>query len=198
MISRANDSPSFRLLLDTTAACIREKGCKKTTLQEIMNRSGLSKGAIYHYVRSKDELFGLILKNKLESLSDSFYQTAYAKKDLHHPMEVIAASVRPFANPDDVTTPIFLYLLSQQDQASVRSILEDVYRHSEENSIKWIELGKEAGVIPEHIDARKAVRRFITYSYGLRVRSVISPDEMEEAIADYYELMKRELTKPNT
>ncbi|MEJ8545634.1 TetR/AcrR family transcriptional regulator [Brevibacillus borstelensis] len=193
----ASDSPSFRLLLETTEACIREKGCKKTTLQEIMNRSGLSKGAIYHYVRSKDELFGLILKSKLEGLSHSFYQTAYEKKDLHHPMEVIASSVRPFTSPDDVTTPIFLYLLSQQDQESVRNILEDVYRFSEQTSVKWIELGQEAGVIPAHVDARKAVQRFITFSYGLRVRSVISPEEMEEAIADYYELMKRELMNAN-
>ncbi|WP_245602145.1 TetR/AcrR family transcriptional regulator [Peribacillus kribbensis] len=47
-----------------------EIGCKNTTLQEIIKASGLSKGAIYHYVSSKDELFGLIFQNKLQEINN--------------------------------------------------------------------------------------------------------------------------------
>ena len=62
----SHDNPSFQNILLTTEELILEKGCRNTTLKDIIERTGLSKGAIYHYVASKDELFGLILKTKIE------------------------------------------------------------------------------------------------------------------------------------
>jgi AcrR family transcriptional regulator len=61
------DHPShtLRLVLETTEKLAAEIGCQNTTLQEIIKRSGISKGAIYHYVQSKDELFGLILEQHM-------------------------------------------------------------------------------------------------------------------------------------
>lgn len=66
---------SFQLILDTAEQIIQEKGCRQTTMQDIIDRSGLSKGAIYHYVSGKDELFGLILKAKMDQMNDSFKQS---------------------------------------------------------------------------------------------------------------------------
>lgn len=58
-------SPTLRAVLETTEQLAAEIGCQNTTLQEIIKRSGMSKGAIYHYVQSKDELFGLILEEHM-------------------------------------------------------------------------------------------------------------------------------------
>ncbi|WP_175471903.1 helix-turn-helix domain-containing protein [Paenibacillus naphthalenovorans] len=44
------DQNTFQFILSTTEQLIKEKGCQQTTLQDIMERTGLSKGAIYHYV----------------------------------------------------------------------------------------------------------------------------------------------------
>ncbi|WP_027092074.1 TetR/AcrR family transcriptional regulator [Cohnella thermotolerans] len=57
---------TLQLLLDTARQLIREKGCMKTTFSDIMERSGLSKGAIFHYVKGKDDLLGMLLRSGIE------------------------------------------------------------------------------------------------------------------------------------
>ena len=43
-------------ILEATGALFAEKGFDATTMQDIMARSGLSKGAIYHHFKSKEEI----------------------------------------------------------------------------------------------------------------------------------------------
>ncbi len=48
---------TIRLILDAAAALFMEKGYEKTSLQDIINATKLSKGAIYHHFASKEEIF---------------------------------------------------------------------------------------------------------------------------------------------
>ena len=43
-------------ILDAAAALFAEKGYQSTTLQDIIDATGLSKGAVYHHFRSKEEI----------------------------------------------------------------------------------------------------------------------------------------------
>ena len=43
-------------ILEASGALFAEKGFDATTMQDIILRSGLSKGAIYHHFRSKEEI----------------------------------------------------------------------------------------------------------------------------------------------
>ena len=43
-------------ILDAAAALFAEKGYQSTTLQDIIDATGLSKGAVYHHFRSKEEM----------------------------------------------------------------------------------------------------------------------------------------------
>ena len=43
-------------ILEASGALFAEKGFDATTMQDIMARSGLSKGAIYHHFKSKEEI----------------------------------------------------------------------------------------------------------------------------------------------
>ena len=82
-----------RLLLDTTKQLILEKGCAATTLNDIITRSGLSKGAIFHYVKSKDELFSWVLKERLEEINRRFFEAAEQTKTFAGSMGEIIASL---------------------------------------------------------------------------------------------------------
>ena len=59
---------TIRLLLDATKELIREKGGHSITMKDIMDQSGLSKGSIFHYVKSEDEIFVWVLQDRLENL----------------------------------------------------------------------------------------------------------------------------------
>ncbi|MEH7075414.1 TetR/AcrR family transcriptional regulator [Neobacillus drentensis] len=153
----SHDNPSFQNILITTEELILEKGCRNTTLKDIIERTGLSKGAIYHYVASKDELYGLILKTKIEQMNEKFNQLINQSMVTAPDAGRFGMATQYFhsrQNPNDVGNLIFVYLLSQDDE-KVKSILKSVYQYSKATGVQWIELGQQNGVIPPNIDAEK-------------------------------------------
>lgn len=49
-------SLTYKKILDTAGILFAQKGFEAATMQDIVVESGLSKGAIYHYFRSKEEI----------------------------------------------------------------------------------------------------------------------------------------------
>ena len=185
---------SLRHILTTTEQLIFEKGCKETTLQDIIKNSGLSKGAIYHYVRSKDELFGLILQVKMEEINEKFHQAKDKQHaELEAPLSAIASNFTYLMDEKDVTNQIFIYLLGRKDNPIISKKLSEVHEHTNELSVSWIEAGQKAGVIPDSLHVEKTVSMFITFAYGLRVMSMMNKKETTITMEDYYDFMSNML-----
>ncbi|ODG90589.1 hypothetical protein BED47_12010 [Gottfriedia luciferensis] len=186
---------SFQLILSATEQLIEEKGCRQTTMQDIIGRTGLSKGAIYHYVTGKDELFGLILKARTEQINTKFFEIVSKEETvgINDPLNVIANGVAKHSTEHDVTNKIFIYLLGRMDNQKVEEILKDVYSHSLAISTKWIEVGQEEGAIPLVVNAEKMASIFLTFMYGLRVQSTVNKDSSNLNMGDIYQVMFRSL-----
>ena len=175
------ENTSFQHILKITESLILEKGCSSTTLKDIIDNSGLSKGAIYHYVSSKNELYGLILQSKIEKINESFNEQiklAAASKDTNGPFHLISQFFYENQKSGDAGNLIFVYLLSQND-VKVKAILENIYALSRNVGEKWIKSGQENGVIPTELDAGKFTDLLMTFSYGLRVKQMISPKDKD-------------------
>ena len=186
---------SFQLILSATEQLIEEKGCRQTTMQDIIDRTGLSKGAIYHYVTGKDELFGLILKARTEQINTKFFEIVSKEETvgINDPLNVIANGVAKHSTEQDVTNKIFIYLLGRMDNQKVEEILKDVYLHSLATSTKWIEVGQEEGAIPLVVDAEKMANLFLTFMYGLRVQNTVNKDSSNLNMGDIFQVMFRSL-----
>jgi AcrR family transcriptional regulator len=187
---------SFQHILDTTEQLIKEKGCRHTTLQDIIERSGLSKGAIYHYVSGKDELFGLVLKSKMEHMNINFngIVAEAPPKDAVLPIQFIAQGMAAQTEGQDITSKIITYLLGQIDNPKVESILREIYSFSLNTAKSWIEIGQKAGAIPEEINAEKMASLFMVFTYGLRVQNIISKNlEPRVQVEDIFKLLLRSL-----
>ncbi|SFD19369.1 TetR/AcrR family transcriptional regulator [Bacillus sp. UNCCL81] len=186
---------SFQLILSATEQLIEEKGCRQTTMQDIIGRTGLSKGAIYHYVTGKDELFGLILKARTEQINTKFFEIVSKEETvgINDPLNVIANGVAKHSTEQDVTNKIFIYLLGRMDNQKVEEILKDVYSHSLAISTKWIEVGQEEGAIPLVVDAEKMASIFLTFMYGLRVQNTVNKDSSNLNMGDIFQVMFRSL-----
>ncbi len=197
MFAQLPNTRNFHRLLETTEALIQERGCQQTTLQEIMNRSSLSKGAIYHYVRSKDELFGIILQVRMEGVNKQFVR-AKNEKDagLEEPLGAITKGMSYLTDPNDVSNLIFTYLLGRKEEAFISQILSNMYEYSKQTVISWIEAGRQAGVIPSAINAEQTAVMLMTFSYGLRVRTMIGPEEHPVTEEEIYHFMHQALRHP--
>lgn len=188
---------SLRLLLDIAKQMILEKGCRATTLQDIADRSGLTKGAIYHYVKSKDELFGLILEAGIEQTNQLFFESVAkapsGPEGLQGPLGTLSERLRSMTSEDSAANLIFIYLLSQKDKPAVGNILKRYNEASIETSTRWIEVGQQAGAIPGHIDANKAARMFVLFKNGLQVQHIIAEVEDSTDELDVFRFMMNAL-----
>lgn len=165
-----------RILLESTEELIREKGCSLTTLNDIMKRSGMSKGAIFHYVSSKDELFVHVLKAKLAEQNEHFMSEVNKQGDIKEfdgPMNTIINSMSSLESRDDVSNLILMYLIGKSDQPEIADIVAGFYKEATATSKQWIVTGQEAGVITDTIDAERTAELFELLSFGLRMRGLI-------------------------
>ncbi|WP_312115589.1 TetR/AcrR family transcriptional regulator [Brevibacillus reuszeri] len=191
-----HQNPSFQLLLTSTEELILEKGCQQTTLQDIMKRSGLSKGAIYHYVKSKDELMGLLLQKRFETIGQQFYQSVQTGgQELSSGLEAISNGLRHIHDSRDVTNLILIYLLSKREDPIIGAMLARLHEASIQASKEWIEVGQKGGVIPASLDAEKTARLFSVITYGIRMNTQIAPDSTQLSAGEVYKMMFEILSK---
>ncbi|MEW9702688.1 TetR/AcrR family transcriptional regulator [Paenibacillus sp. SI8] len=186
---------TFHTIMDTTERLIQEKGCRQTTLQDIIRETGLSKGAIYHYVSSKDELLGLILKSRVERINERFTEIVNNPQmsGLGDPLELIAEGMVRSSSHQNVTNLIFIYLLGQMDNPKVMEIVQEVYGYTMQTCTKWIDIGKQHGVIPAEIESGKTAELFAMILYGLRVSSTIIQKPSPFTTKDLAAFMRRSL-----
>ncbi|MCR8634799.1 TetR/AcrR family transcriptional regulator [Paenibacillus radicis (ex Xue et al. 2023)] len=187
-----------KLLLDTTRTLISEKGCSKTTLSDIMERSGLSKGAIFHYVQGKDELLALVLESRLAEINDRFFDAvAQGVPQFKGPMQKITESLSILDDPSDVTNQILMYLLSKSDQPAVSEVIQRFYEQAVNASKQWIKAGQQHDVIPASINADKTAELFVLLSYGFRMRAATAPQTISFGISDFSEFIVN-ILQPNS
>ncbi|QHT58952.1 TetR/AcrR family transcriptional regulator [Paenibacillus lycopersici] len=186
---------SFQTIMDAAEALIQEKGCRQTTLQDIIARTGLSKGAIYHYVSSKDELFGLVLKSRVEQINARFAEVVASPNTsgLGSPLQLIAEGMVRSANAQDVTNKIFIYLLSQMDNEKVEAIVQDMYRFTLQTCAGWIDVGKMHGVIPKEVDGAQVAHMLVMFTYGMRVQNTILREQGSMTVQDLIAFMTKAL-----
>ncbi|MCM2677184.1 TetR/AcrR family transcriptional regulator [Alkalicoccobacillus plakortidis] len=181
---------NLKHILSQTEMLIKEHGCAHTTLKMIMEKAEVSKGAIYHYVKSKDELFGLMLQKNIAETNDSFWEILNSKcTDLSEPLKAITEGLTFFLNKEDVSNPIFIYLLGKNDNPAVEKVLDEFYQFSEKQASSWIQAGQEGGVIETSIDPKATASSFLAYSYGLRVTLMLSKERALNVKEQFYSYM---------
>lgn len=165
---------TLRRLIDATKELIQEKGCHSITTQDIMGRSGLSKGAIFHYVNSKDDIFVLILQEGLEETNRRFMnEIEQGRRNFDDPMQKIKDSIVEFENPQNVTNKVLVYLFGKEEDPAVAEALKQFYERTVFLSQLWIETGQQHGVIPETVEADKTAELFTLMTLGFRIRARI-------------------------
>lgn len=58
-------------IIATAVQLFMEKGFEKTSMQDIANSLGISKGGIYHHFKSKKEIIDVVRENKANSVEES-------------------------------------------------------------------------------------------------------------------------------
>lgn len=118
------DATVPRRLLSVATKLFAKKGFDRTSVQEIVEAAGVTKGAMYHYFDSKDdllyEIYGRVLREQTEQLEKVAVTEAPLRERLRTASTDVVVST--IANLDD--NKVFwqsMHQLSQEKQRTVRA-----------------------------------------------------------------------------
>ena len=144
-----------------------DKGYKGTTVDDIIELSGTSKGSFYYYFNTKDELLNTLafilddyyeeLEQKMDTGMNSFVKLLYLNAEMHAMME------------EKISLDLLASLYSTQLVADGQAHLLDSNRKYYKLITKVVEEGQRRG----QIRADRTVREIVKY-YAMCERALVS------------------------
>ena len=191
----ANDKRE-QSILDAAANLIMRYGYDKTTVSDIAQEAGISKGAIYLHFSSKDELFEALLLREIMNYSQDWFELIEADPQ-GGTMAGIYKNVLYALNRNP-----FMAVIFKQDRRVLGSYIRkpnNIYKASGGSMRQeFLQMMQDAGAIRQDINTKVYAHIMNMLAFGLvSMDEVINPesippiDELIEAIAD---IMDRALT----
>jgi AcrR family transcriptional regulator len=179
--------PVPQRLVAVAAKLFAERGYENTSVQEIVEWAGVTKGAMYHHFGSKDDLLVEIYHRVLAMQADRLERIAGSDAAVDGRVREAAADVvvTAIANLDDAV--VFfrsMHLLPKAKQAEVRA----ERRRYHERFRGLVEQGQAEGVFRSDVSADIATHNFFGGVHHLHTwyhaDGPMSPRQVGEAFAD--------------
>jgi AcrR family transcriptional regulator len=176
-------------ILASAFACFAKKGFEAATIDDIVHHSGISKGAIYNYFSSKDDIYLELMRSETLETNNEFikkiadFQTALEK--INYLFEVYLA-IDPFEdkNAEDVIVHYEFKIYSSRNK-DVNKILNQ-RRH--EFFIKLIsdilEEGQLTGEVKETVNPKILADVFWSMLDGATIQTLYKDYPYHEAVRE--------------
>ncbi len=105
-----------RAILDAAVRLFAEKGYHDTKMDEVAERAGLSKGALYLYYRSKEDLFCELIEEKMDRMAPVLRAAVDSSTSLE---ELVANLVRTQLHQREENMDLFRIFTAEQPRADL-------------------------------------------------------------------------------
>ncbi|SFA72288.1 TetR/AcrR family transcriptional regulator [Clostridium frigidicarnis] len=129
---------TIKQILDVSFKLFIEKGYDQTTIQDIVNNLGMSKGAIYHHFKSKEEIMNAISKKNFEE--NVFYTKIYNDPTLNGLQKIKKTFIYNIADANKQTIDNVSLSIAKNPRMVVKH-LEDTMKYVAPMMAKFIEEG---------------------------------------------------------
>jgi|Deesub1362A_J573_1020465.scaffolds.fasta_scaffold00689_13 AcrR family transcriptional regulator len=173
-------------ILENAAKLFARKGYEKATLEEIAAKLKLTKGSLYHYIKSKEEMLFQIQMQALDQANEALERVLRSGLD---PVEKLREAIK--SHVQIVTREHVIGTLRQQELLLPRKWREKVVAERDrfERAFQSIILeGVEAGVFERknwRITALAALGALNWIPRWYSPRGELSAEEIGEAMADF-------------
>ncbi len=175
-MKKADQSATTRkIILATAAACFAEKGYSACSMQEIAERSGISKGAIYGHFKSKEELFRTIITLQHDYGAEKAREVAQAASCTQAIIRFMAECIKDSAFPIDHRLWAEVLAVAARDEEMKKSFLESE-RKARQVFKLLIEKGIESGEFDAAIDVEGMSILLFALGDGLIARIADDPE----------------------
>jgi AcrR family transcriptional regulator len=168
-------------ILESALICFAEKGFELATIDDICAQAGMSKGSIYNYFKTKDDIYIQLMNEKTTSNFDYFHEKFKSIKSASAKLQFLFKTYREASLTDEFKHLILVhgeFWLSSSRKEEIRSIMlkryHDVYRGFVEN---LLDEGKASGEFQKDIDSSVFSTLFWTIVDGICLDYVVIGDE---------------------
>lgn len=141
-------------ILAKSGALFARKGYHATSMDDIVKKSGLSKGALYGYFKSKEDLFLALSDKQLESVIGNM-RAAFSEKDSAKEKLMKAAEIhfRQIRNPNDVWCTTLEYWIESSKVPAFEKRICRRYDLAHKFLAEIIDEGKKKGEFRKDLDS---------------------------------------------
>jgi AcrR family transcriptional regulator len=164
-------------MLDAAVSLICERGTAGTTLKEVGERAGYSRGLASYRFGNKGGLFAFIIRSIGESWLRELRRAVQgrvgleaidAATDAHYEFVVDGAErIRAF---------YILWFDSIGPDAEIKQVVAHIHERRRRDVAEWIERGIEAGAIEPDVDTAGTAEQFCAAIIGIVYQWLVTPD----------------------
>ena len=74
MARNKHPEQTFEKIVVTAARLFVEKGYEQTSVQDILDATGLSKGGLYHHFKSKEQILDAVMQRRIQYVNKRFQE----------------------------------------------------------------------------------------------------------------------------
>ena len=165
-------------LFRAAAARFGEDGYSETTMESIAEEAGVSKGTLYYYFDSKEELFFELLRNWIEEFEDRWGGMSDGGSPVEELTKFHGAMM---ATVDEIASFGKLMLefwANASRKKKLENILNELLQEYRQRTAEVIETGIEEGTFRE-VDPWEASSALVASYDGLWFHWLLAPDSFE-------------------
>ena len=181
MIRKGKPSETRQHILDVAFEAIHRDGFATASLNEILTGSGLTKGALYHHFKNKQELGYALIDEVVAEYVETWWVLPLKNKD--DPLEALAQSIQTRFSEEMPRLMQFgcpLDKLSQElatANEGYRQRLETLYRHWRRSWSQSLRNGQHTGNVRADIDSDQASALLVASLQGSIAQSRSAQDK---------------------
>jgi len=169
-------------IITTALSLLAKKGYENTTINDIADTAGISRGLLHYYFKDKEDLAAKALTFGFGPMWDSSVgkiQSARSPEQLVDTMiEVLKKNVRE--NPD-FSALLFEMWVSARRSAKIRKVFNDGLNKAIDRLKSLLELASSVGMIRINKDESEGIIRILLAMYhGLAIQLLFNPEKIED------------------
>lgn len=180
---------SDKKMLEAAITLLNERGTAKTTLKEIGEIAGYSRGLASYRFGSKDGLW-MELFARFDDLWKAHLREYLQDKAGLEAIRLAIRAQREFfrREPSYLRGMYILWYESLGKESDIRGKLAGHHRIYRRDVSRWIQEGQEAGDIGRHIDADEFSASYCSHMFGLIYQWVVAPQDLDlDAVINHFE-----------
>jgi len=183
---------SDQRMLDAAVALICERGAAGTTLKDVGERAGYSRGLASYRFRSKGGLSAFIIRSIGESWLRELRRVVKDKVGIDAIAAATDAHFRFIAEGSDHIRAFYmLWFDSIGPDAEVKQVVANIHERRRRDVAAWIQTGIDAGQISAEVDIAGTAEQFCAAIIGIVYQWLVTPDA-EGHIQFLHESLKRQ------